>query len=164
MSQRTQRKSLVEAKTDPMRAGQARAPRGPRRILATEQRASGRWTKATPRNKRANSQPSLRAQRSNPGAASRGPWIASSQELLAMTGEASPFSRFGNYRASPKSPRRYCARVFAPIILRNSRCGSRGGENMSVRAPLFVAICLSALSAAQAEQASTSSLLRRETI
>src|ERR1700679_3195891 len=30
--------------------------------------------------------PSLRAQRSNPGAASRGPWVASSQELLAMTG------------------------------------------------------------------------------
>src|SRR6202046_485391 len=29
---------------------------------------------------------SLRAQRSNPGAASRGPWIASSQGLLAMTG------------------------------------------------------------------------------
>ena len=47
-------------------------------------------------------QPSLRAQRSNPGAASRGPWIASSQELLAMTGEASPSSRFGNYWASPQ--------------------------------------------------------------
>src|SRR6202453_608358 len=29
---------------------------------------------------------SLRAQRSNPGAASRGLWVASSQELLAMTG------------------------------------------------------------------------------
>src|ERR1700678_3405148 len=40
--------------------------------------------------------PSLRAQRSNPGVASRGPWIASSQELLAMTGEAYPSSRFGN--------------------------------------------------------------------
>jgi hypothetical protein len=44
----------------------------------------------------------LRAQRSNPGAASRGPWIASSQELLAMTGEASPSSRFDNYRATTK--------------------------------------------------------------
>ena len=50
-------------------------------------------------------QPSLRAQRSNPGAASRGPWIASSQDLLAMTGEASPSSRFGNYWASPKLPK-----------------------------------------------------------
>src|SRR5271168_627033 len=30
--------------------------------------------------------PSLRAQRSNPGATARGPWIASSQGLLAMTG------------------------------------------------------------------------------
>ena len=29
--------------------------------------------------------PSLRAQRSNPGATARGPWIASSQGLLAMT-------------------------------------------------------------------------------
>src|ERR1700677_2607358 len=29
--------------------------------------------------------PSLRARRSNPGATSRGPWVASSQELLAMT-------------------------------------------------------------------------------
>src|SRR5277367_3397389 len=47
-------------------------------------------------------QSSLRAQRSNPGAASRGPWIASSQELLAMTGETSPSSRFGNYWASPE--------------------------------------------------------------
>src|ERR1700689_3904186 len=28
------------------------------------------------------------AKRSNPGAASRGPWVASSQELLAMTGGA----------------------------------------------------------------------------
>src|ERR1700684_1883465 len=48
--------------------------------------------------------PSLRAQRSNPGAASRGPWIASSQELLAMTEEASPSSRFGSYWASPYYP------------------------------------------------------------
>jgi hypothetical protein len=48
------------------------------------------------------SSPSLRAKRSNPGAAHRRPWIASSQELLAMTGEASPSSRFGSYWASPK--------------------------------------------------------------
>ena len=33
----------------------------------------------------ASTPPSLRAQRSNPGATSRGPWIASSQGLLAMT-------------------------------------------------------------------------------
>ena len=33
--------------------------------------------------------PSLLAQRSNPGATSRCPWVASSQELLAMTGGAS---------------------------------------------------------------------------
>jgi hypothetical protein len=32
---------------------------------------------------------SLRAKRSNPGATSRCPWVASSQELLAMTGGAS---------------------------------------------------------------------------
>ena len=33
----------------------------------------------------ASTPPSLRAQRSNPGATARGPWIASSQGLLAMT-------------------------------------------------------------------------------
>jgi hypothetical protein len=33
----------------------------------------------------ASTPPSLRAQRNNPGAAARGPWIASSQALLAMT-------------------------------------------------------------------------------
>ena len=33
----------------------------------------------------ASAPPSLRAQRSNPGATARGPWIASSQGLLAMT-------------------------------------------------------------------------------
>jgi hypothetical protein len=36
-----------------------------------------------------------------PGRITR-PWIASSQELLAMTGDASPSGRFGNYWASPK--------------------------------------------------------------
>jgi hypothetical protein len=46
--------------------------------------------------------PSLRAKRSNPGATSRGPWVASSQELLAMTGGRLSSNRFSCYWASPK--------------------------------------------------------------
>jgi len=56
--------------------------------------------------------PSLRAQRSNPAATSRGPWIASSQELLAMTvqaqsDEATQFSRMkGRRRAAARTSAR----------------------------------------------------------
>jgi len=48
------------------------------------QHAAGGFAASTP--------PSLRAQRSNPGATLRGPWIASSQGLLAMT-DGRPLAR-----------------------------------------------------------------------